>query len=196
MSSGAGARVGEMVNMALVADDAARARGGGGVSGHGHVGDVAPAGFWEERYAGEERVWSGKVNRTTADVAMGEQPGRSLDLGCGEGGGVLWFAHAGWQAMGVDISPNGRAPRQRGSGTRRPRRPCPVCCRRPDDVDDRRTLRPSSTASLPVFSHSTGRRSSSQLSRQIDGGHLLVVSHMATTSPGCRPKIDKGTDSS
>ena len=50
-------------------------------------------------------MWSGKVNRTTADVAIGLEPGRSLDLGCGEGGDVLWFAHAGWQAMGVDISP-------------------------------------------------------------------------------------------
>lgn len=75
------------------------------MSGHWHVGDDAPAQFWEDRYAGEARVWSGKVNRTTADVARDLPPGRCLDLGCGEGGDVLWFAAAGWDVTGVDISP-------------------------------------------------------------------------------------------
>src|SRR5690625_1329788 len=31
-------------------------------------------------------------------------PGRAIDLGCGEGGDVLWLAEQGWQAHGLDIS--------------------------------------------------------------------------------------------
>lgn len=64
-----------------------------------------PATFWERRYAGSERVWSGAVN-STLEIAIGDlPPGRSLDLGCGEGGDVLWLAERGWDAMGIDISP-------------------------------------------------------------------------------------------
>ncbi|GAA3667609.1 class I SAM-dependent methyltransferase [Microbacterium marinilacus] len=65
----------------------------------------SPAEFWEARYADTERVWSGRVNRVVADVAGPLAPGRSLDLGCGEGGDVLWLAARGWEATGVDLSP-------------------------------------------------------------------------------------------
>ncbi|MGO1507643.1 MAG: class I SAM-dependent methyltransferase [Microbacterium sp.] len=67
--------------------------------------EVAPADFWEERYAGTDRVWSGRVNRVLADVAATLEPGRALDLGCGEGGDVVWLAEHGWDATGIDISP-------------------------------------------------------------------------------------------
>ncbi|WP_336659789.1 class I SAM-dependent methyltransferase [Leucobacter sp. USHLN153] len=63
-----------------------------------------PAKFWEKRYGGQDRVWSGRVNATLADVASQWSPGRSLDLGCGEGGDVIWLAERGWQATGIDIS--------------------------------------------------------------------------------------------
>lgn len=66
---------------------------------------VAPADFWEERYAGSDKVWSGNVNAVLANVASLLPPGRALDLGCGEGGDVIWLARHGWDATGADISP-------------------------------------------------------------------------------------------
>lgn len=63
-----------------------------------------PAAFWEEMYAGSAAVWSGRVNETLAQVVADLTPGRSLDLGCGEGGDVLWLAERGWEAAGIDLS--------------------------------------------------------------------------------------------
>lgn len=60
---------------------------------------------WEERYASVEQLWSGEPNEHLTGLAAGWQPGRSLDLGCGEGDDVLWLASRGWRAMGVDVSP-------------------------------------------------------------------------------------------
>lgn len=64
-----------------------------------------PLAHWEERYAGAEPVWSGEVNATLAEVVGQLPPGRSIDLGCGEGGDVLWLAEHGWDALGLDLSP-------------------------------------------------------------------------------------------
>lgn len=63
-----------------------------------------PSVFWENRYASAEAVWSGRVNRSLADLVESWEPGRSLDLGCGEGGDVLWLAEHGWDATGIDLS--------------------------------------------------------------------------------------------
>ncbi|HUH53610.1 MAG TPA: class I SAM-dependent methyltransferase [Microbacteriaceae bacterium] len=70
--------------------------------------------FWEERYASKDRVWSGSVNRTLADVVTelrqvepkseDHQALVSLDLGCGEGGDVFWCAENGYKAYGLDVS--------------------------------------------------------------------------------------------
>lgn len=65
-----------------------------------------PAEFWEDRYARSGRVWSGRANPTLVDVVEALTPGRSLDLGCGEGADVIWLAQHGWQATGVDIAPS------------------------------------------------------------------------------------------
>lgn len=66
--------------------------------------ELTPAEFWEQRYGEADRVWSGKVNTALAAVAKDLAPGRSLDLGCGEGGDVLWLAERGWLATGIDLS--------------------------------------------------------------------------------------------
>jgi SAM-dependent methyltransferase len=69
------------------------------------VTEQSPIDFWEERYRGAERVWSGRVNATLAALVGELEPGRALDLGCGEGGDAIWLAQNGWHATGVDLSP-------------------------------------------------------------------------------------------
>jgi SAM-dependent methyltransferase len=75
--------------------------------------DVEAAEFWETRYSDSERVWSGRPNQTLVDLVAGVPAGRALDLGCGEGGDVIWLAQRGWQVTGVDISATAIA---RGAG--------------------------------------------------------------------------------
>ena len=70
---------------------------------HDHEDPQDPKEFWEARYGGEQ-VWSGKANAVLADVAASLPPGDAVDLGCGEGGDVIWLAEHGWRALGVDIS--------------------------------------------------------------------------------------------
>jgi 2-polyprenyl-3-methyl-5-hydroxy-6-metoxy-1,4-benzoquinol methylase len=85
------------------------------MSGHGHqlTDEEAAAVFeptsWDERYSGEEKVWSGNPNpQLVAEVAQ-LTPGTALDVGCGEGGDVIWLARQGWRVTGADFSANGLA---------------------------------------------------------------------------------------
>lgn len=80
--------------------------------------DQAPAEFWEERYAGQPRMWSGRVNTALAAVTADRAPGRALDLGCGEGGDVLWLAERGWTATGLDLAPSAIARAREEAATR------------------------------------------------------------------------------
>lgn len=80
---------------------------------HAH-GDDDPQSFfepagWDERYAGKDRVWSGEPNPQLVAEASHLVPGTALDVGCGEGGDVVWLARHGWRATGADFSARGLA---------------------------------------------------------------------------------------
>ena len=64
---------------------------------------------WEERYSGEEKIWSGDPNPQLVAEVAGLTPGTALDVGCGEGGDVIWLARRGWRVTGADFSANGLA---------------------------------------------------------------------------------------
>ncbi|MCW5249774.1 class I SAM-dependent methyltransferase [Streptomyces sp. SHP 1-2] len=60
--------------------------------------------FWESRYRGADRVWSGRPNELLVREVAGLTPGTALDLGCGEGADAVWLALEGWRVTGADIS--------------------------------------------------------------------------------------------
>lgn len=64
---------------------------------------------WEERYSGEGAVWSGNANAQLVAEVSALTPGTALDVGCGEGGDVIWLAARGWTVTGADFSVNGLA---------------------------------------------------------------------------------------
>lgn len=71
-----------------------------GAHAHAHAHDapdpgLSPVDHWEQRYVGQERIWSGRANTTLAEVVGAFTPGTSIDLGCGEGGDLLWLAEQG-----------------------------------------------------------------------------------------------------
>lgn len=59
---------------------------------------------WNARYAQKELVWSAQPNRLFAAEVGGLEPGRALDLACGEGRNAVWLAERGWRVTGVDFS--------------------------------------------------------------------------------------------
>jgi 2-polyprenyl-3-methyl-5-hydroxy-6-metoxy-1,4-benzoquinol methylase len=78
-----------------------------------HTDEEAAALFephgWEDRYAGTGQVWSGQPNAQLVAEATKLTPGTALDVGCGEGGDVVWLARQGWTVTGADFSANGLA---------------------------------------------------------------------------------------
>lgn len=96
VSMGAGSMAGAAANAMLASEDTDRA-----VAEQTALRNTR----WEERYAAEEKFWSGRVNHAVATVAATLEPGTALDVGSGEGGDVVWLAEHGWDATGLDVSP-------------------------------------------------------------------------------------------
>ena len=69
-----------------------------------YVGDPAVAAEWDQRYAVEGQLWSGRPNGALVAEVTGLTPGRALDVGCGEGADAVWLARAGWQVTGLEVS--------------------------------------------------------------------------------------------
>jgi SAM-dependent methyltransferase len=60
--------------------------------------------FWDTRYSQSDRIWSGNPNTVLVRETTGLEPGRALDLGCGEGADAIWLAQQGWRVTATDIS--------------------------------------------------------------------------------------------
>nr|WP_084039749.1 class I SAM-dependent methyltransferase [Demequina sp. NBRC 110053] len=60
---------------------------------------------WEERYQSRPAVWSGQPNQPLVDeIEHIAEPGRALEVGCGEGADAVWLAGQGWLVTAVDLS--------------------------------------------------------------------------------------------
>lgn len=61
---------------------------------------------FELRYRfGRPRWDTGVTPPELVDFVEHSTPGRALDLGCGTGTNVVYLAHHGWDAIGIDFSP-------------------------------------------------------------------------------------------
>lgn len=154
--------------------------------------DLSPAEYWEERYAGSDRMWSGRVNATMSDVVSDLPAGHALDLGCGEGGDAVWLAEHGWQVTALDVSPTAvtrgaEGAASRGAGDRIAWIAHDLSSWSTEDTFDLVTA---------SFFHSTValprtpilRRAAAQVR---DGGHLLLVSHVFETEDDYPPWADR-----
>ncbi|MFZ0013159.1 MAG: class I SAM-dependent methyltransferase [Acidimicrobiia bacterium] len=61
---------------------------------------------WDDLYRGDdgEAIWSGRPNPALVAEVSTLEPGKAVDLGCGEGGDAIWLASRGWDVTGIDIS--------------------------------------------------------------------------------------------
>ena len=59
---------------------------------------------WNARYAQKELLWTAEPNRLFAAEVGDLEPGRALDVACGEGRNAVWLAERGWQVTAVDFS--------------------------------------------------------------------------------------------
>lgn len=62
-----------------------------------------PAG-WDSRYSTTDQIWSGRPNGALVAEVTELDPGRALDVGCGEGADAVWLARRGWRVTAIDVS--------------------------------------------------------------------------------------------
>jgi len=133
---------------------------------------------WDERYSGTEKVWSGNPNPQLVAEALRLTPGTALDVGCGEGGDVIWLAHQGWTVTGADFSAAGL------ERARRHAEEAGVADRTDWWQVDARTFAAGGRAYDLVTTHflHPPDRGMAEVTRRLaeavaPGGHLLVVGH-------------------
>ena len=63
--------------------------------------------MWDQRYEGAELAWSAEPNLFLPPLVEGLEPGKALDIACGEGRNAIWLARQGWEVTAVDFSPVG-----------------------------------------------------------------------------------------
>ena len=155
--------------------------------------DLSPAEYWEDRYAGSERMWSGRVNTTMADVVSDLPAGHALDLGCGEGGDAVWLAEHGWTVTALDVSPTAVTRGAEGAANRGVGEQITWI------AHDLATWSTEDTFDLVTasFFHSTVALPRTPILRRAaarvrDGGHLLLVSHVFETEDDYPPWADRG----
>lgn len=59
---------------------------------------------WNARYAQKELLWTAEPNRLFAAEVASLEPGRALDVACGEGRNAVWLAERGWRVTGIDFA--------------------------------------------------------------------------------------------
>ncbi len=174
MSIGAGAQVGGAANGALVTEDFDNA-----VAAGTEWPLIAPDGFWEQRYAGLASTWSGRPNQALVDVVSDLAAGSALDVGCGEGGDVIWLAQQGWRTTGIDVAPSAIARAEaaaRAAGVPADRARFVAADGSSWAIEEEFDLVVTS------FLHGSSGGSRQQIMRRAaaavaPGGHLLVISH-------------------
>ena len=60
--------------------------------------------LWNDRYASKELIWSAGPNELFASEVSSLQPGKALDVACGEGRNAIWLAEEGWDVTAIDFS--------------------------------------------------------------------------------------------
>lgn len=93
----------------MTTNERAREAAHGHQHGDGTDPDYFEASSWNNRYTGDDSVWSGKPNPQLVTEVSRLSPGTALDVGSGEGGDVIWLAQQGWQVTGADFSEAGLA---------------------------------------------------------------------------------------
>ena len=53
---------------------------------------------------GAPQVWSGQPNSAVVVELAHLEPGRVLDVGCGEGVDAVWLAREGWEVTALDVA--------------------------------------------------------------------------------------------
>ncbi|MEO5679113.1 MAG: class I SAM-dependent methyltransferase [Acidimicrobiales bacterium] len=71
---------------------------------HQAHGRLASEGDWDDRYRASDQIWSGQPNGALVAETADQEPGRALDVGCGEGADAIWLALRGWQVTALDLS--------------------------------------------------------------------------------------------